>query len=111
VAAAAANDWPCPAEWAAESEAWFRGHGYPAAAAACRSLRGDVGGDDMPATWAGYGVTRREAEVLRLVADGCSNQEIADRLFLSVRTVEKHVESLLRKTSSRSRTQLARLAT
>ena len=49
-------------------------------------------------------------EFLALVIEGCSNREIADRLHLSVRTVEKHVESLLRKTNTSSRTKLARVA-
>ena len=44
--------------------------------------------------------------MLRLVVAGSSNKEIAARLYLSPRTVEKHVENLLRKTGSRSRTQL-----
>jgi DNA-binding CsgD family transcriptional regulator len=109
-AAAARDGWTFPAEWLAEAERWFHGQGYRAAAAACRSLRGKAG-EPIPVRLARFGITRREAEVLGLVGEGCSNQEIADRLFLSVRTVEKHVESLLRKTASRSRTQLARLAT
>ena len=45
--------------------------------------------------------------MLTLVIQGCSNREIADGLRLSVRTVEKHVESLLRKTRTQNRTQLA----
>ena len=48
--------------------------------------------------------------MLGLVAEGLANKEIAARLALSPRTVEKHVESLLRKTGTRSRTQLASLA-
>jgi len=48
--------------------------------------------------------------VLRLVASGISNKEIAARLHLSPRTVEKHVENLLRLTAARSRTQLVVLA-
>jgi DNA-binding NarL/FixJ family response regulator len=52
-------------------------------------------------------VTKREADVLRLVIDGLSNKEIAAALRLSARTVEKHVENLLRKTGTRSRTELA----
>jgi DNA-binding NarL/FixJ family response regulator len=56
------------------------------------------------------GVTRREADVLRLLSQGLANKEIGARLHLSPRTVEKHVESLLRKTGSRSRTQLATYA-
>ena len=55
-------------------------------------------------------MTVREADVLRLVAEGLANKEIAARLFLSPRTVEKHVESLLRKTGARSRTQLVAIA-
>jgi DNA-binding CsgD family transcriptional regulator/tetratricopeptide (TPR) repeat protein len=59
---------------------------------------------------AALGVTRREREVLALVAAGLSNKEVAKQLSLSVRTVEKHVESLLRKTGTRSRVQLATAA-
>ncbi len=43
------------------------------------------------------GLSRREREVLRLVARGFSNQEIATELFLSVRTVERHVSNLYAK--------------
>jgi DNA-binding NarL/FixJ family response regulator len=58
---------------------------------------------------AGHGhgeITDREREVLALVAEGLANRAIAERLFLSVRTVEKHVERLLAKTGSANRTQL-----
>jgi DNA-binding NarL/FixJ family response regulator len=44
------------------------------------------------------------------VAEGISNKEIAARLHVSPRTVEKHIESLLRKTAARSRTQLVAIA-
>jgi DNA-binding NarL/FixJ family response regulator len=37
----------------------------------------------------------REREVLKLIADGCSNQEIADRLFLSLGTVKSYVRMIL----------------
>lgn len=63
--------------------------------------------DASPNPWASQGVTGREADVLRLVIDGLPNKEIAAALRLSPRTVEKHVESLLRKTGTRSRTELA----
>jgi DNA-binding CsgD family transcriptional regulator len=56
-----------------------------------------------------WGVTDRERDVLGLVAEGLANKEIAGRLGISPRTVEKHVESLLRKTGARSRTQLVSL--
>lgn len=55
----------------------------------------------------GPGLTPREEEVARLVAAGLSNKEVASRLFLSVRTVESHVDRVLGKLDLRSRTQLA----
>ncbi len=48
-------------------------------------------------------------DVLLLVAEGLSNAEIGDRLYLSPRTVEKHVASLLGRTGARTRAQLATL--
>ncbi|HKE75973.1 MAG TPA: LuxR C-terminal-related transcriptional regulator [Acidimicrobiales bacterium] len=56
------------------------------------------------------GVSEREAEVLRLVADRATNAEIAAQLYVSVRTVESHVSSLLRKLDAADRRALARLA-
>src|SRR2546430_8822941 len=52
-------------------------------------------------------LTRRELEVSRLVADGSTNREIAERLHLSVRTVETHVDRVLGKLDFHTRTQLA----
>ncbi len=53
------------------------------------------------------GLTGREQEVATLVARGLSNREIAGRLFLSVRTVEVHVDRILTKLGFANRTQLA----
>ena len=53
------------------------------------------------------GLTRRELEVLRLVAVGRTNREIATELFLSPRTVDMHVRNLLGKLDCRSRTEAA----
>jgi non-specific serine/threonine protein kinase len=52
-------------------------------------------------------LTRREREIARQVADGASNRAIAERLVISVRTVESHVESLMRKLGVSSRTRVA----
>ena len=65
----------------------------------------------VPDELARRGVTAREAEVLRLLGEGLSNADIADKLFLSVRTVETHVSSLLAKLQVRSRGQLTALST
>jgi pimeloyl-ACP methyl ester carboxylesterase/DNA-binding CsgD family transcriptional regulator len=48
-------------------------------------------------------LTRREIEVLRLIASGRSNREIADELVLSVRTVERHITNLYGKISARGK--------
>jgi DNA-binding NarL/FixJ family response regulator len=52
----------------------------------------------------------REQEVLKLLTDGLSNVEMGDKLYLSPRTVEKYVSSLLRKTDTTNRAQLVRFA-
>ncbi|MGH3888160.1 MAG: helix-turn-helix domain-containing protein [Pseudonocardiaceae bacterium] len=54
-------------------------------------------------------LTQREDEVLHLVIDGLSNDEIAARLDISRRTVETHLRTLFRKTGVRRRAQLAAL--
>lgn len=53
------------------------------------------------------GLTDREAQILRLVADGLSDREIADALVLSTRTVEGHVARLLQRLNVRNRTEAA----
>jgi DNA-binding NarL/FixJ family response regulator len=55
-------------------------------------------------------LTDRETEVLRLVAKGMTARQIADRLVLSHRTVENHVQSTLRKLQLHNRVELARYA-
>jgi ATP/maltotriose-dependent transcriptional regulator MalT len=50
------------------------------------------------------GLTRREVEVLCLVANGATNQQVADKLHISVRTVNTHMTNILRKTGCDNRT-------
>ncbi len=57
-----------------------------------------------------FGLTRRERVVLELAAQGRSNEGIANQLFISKRTVEKHRGNLLRKLRLRSQTDLVRYA-
>jgi non-specific serine/threonine protein kinase len=65
------------------------------------------GPDDAPPQGSRPALTRREAEVAALAARGLTNKDIAARLFLSVRTVEVHVDHVLTKLGFRTRTQLA----
>ena len=55
-------------------------------------------------------MSAREAEVLAAVSEHLTNAEIAERLFISVRTVESHVSSLLRKLQVADRRELAQAA-
>ena len=63
--------------------------------------------DDAPPPASRQALTRREAEVAALAARGLTNRDIAAQLFLSVRTVEVHVDHILTKLGFHTRTQLA----
>jgi len=55
-------------------------------------------------------LTRREVEVLQLLAAGLSNQAIGTRLFISTHTVANHIRSILAKTGTANRTEAAAYA-
>jgi DNA-binding CsgD family transcriptional regulator len=55
-------------------------------------------------------LTAREREVLQMTAEGCSGVEIAERLFISPRTVESHRANMMRKLHLRNQRQLVRYA-
>lgn len=63
-----------------------------------------------PRTKHGVPLSKREVDVLRLVALGYSNKEVADDLFISVRTVETHKTHIMQKTGLRARSELTRFA-
>jgi DNA-binding CsgD family transcriptional regulator len=111
---AIADGWgdPVPglrADLAAHEEA-----GEVVAARTCRDLlrragapaRRGRGGATVPPALRAFGVTAREAEVLGLVTQGMTNAQVADRLFLSTRTVDTHVANLLAKTGATTRGEL-----
>jgi NarL family two-component system response regulator LiaR len=56
------------------------------------------------------GISKREYEVLELMAQGLSNQEIADKLFVSLNTIKTHSSNLFVKLDARRRTQAVRRA-
>ena len=56
------------------------------------------------------GLTGREQEVLKLIAEGRTNQEIADRLVISIKTVERHRANIMDKLNLHSRTDLVKYA-
>ena len=103
----------------AEALAFFDTHGFPRIADACKRLlrqagvptrRVGRGSASVPAALVSLGVTSREMDVLLLVGEGRSNSEIAERLFLSPRTVETHVKSLMRRAGVGTRVQLVAFA-
>jgi DNA-binding CsgD family transcriptional regulator len=115
--AALADGWGQPAAWLAESEVYFTDCGNEPLGRACRSLLGVAGvrarRGHRRATRSRYGdaqLTTREADVLALISQGLTNKQIAERLYVSTRTVEKHVERVLDKTGAPNRTALVSLA-
>ena len=77
-----------------------------------RTMNGEcVWPDKSPTVRLGFAdtgeFTERELEVLRLLAKGCTNQEIGDSLDISINTVRFHIGNLLSKTGYVSRTELA----
>nr|CEL18500.1 transcriptional regulator, SARP family [Kibdelosporangium sp. MJ126-NF4]CTQ97984.1 transcriptional regulator, SARP family [Kibdelosporangium sp. MJ126-NF4] len=116
---ALAEGWGEPVEWLRTAEEYFHKMGMSAVAGACRALlrrtghrvsQRRTGIEGVPQRLRSAGVTVREYEVLRLLAERLGNREIADRLHLSLRTVEKHVSSLIFKTGMPNRIALSKFA-
>jgi DNA-binding CsgD family transcriptional regulator len=113
--AALADRWGDPVADLRSDLAEFDAAGDWRLARTCRDLlrragapvpRRGRGESHVPAHLRAAGVTSREMDVLTLVAQGLGNAQIADRLFLSPRTVETHVANLLAKLGASGRAQL-----
>ncbi|MCI0897044.1 MAG: response regulator transcription factor, partial [Chloroflexi bacterium] len=57
------------------------------------------------------GLTQREADVIRLIAQGKTDREIAEELIIAIRTVTTHVGNILNKTGAANRAEAASFAT
>jgi non-specific serine/threonine protein kinase len=84
--------------------AWKEGQTLTTAEALEYALGGDIAAE--PSADDGL-LSRREREVVRMVASGMTNKEIAQRLFIAERTAEGHVERIRNKLNVRSRTEVA----
>ncbi|QMU71800.1 AAA family ATPase [Streptacidiphilus sp. P02-A3a] len=117
--AAIADGWGDPVAWLRTAEEYFHEAGVRSVAGACRSLIRQTGvsvaqrrqgWELIPEGLRAVGVTPREHDVFALLVERLGNQDIAQRLSISPRTVEKHIASLLHKTGSVDRAELCRLA-
>jgi DNA-binding CsgD family transcriptional regulator len=109
------DGWGKPIAWMRDAATGFESAGHDRLASACRGIlrragervpRAGRGNARVPAQMRRLGITSREMDVFLLVAKGHSNAEIAARLFISAKTVETHVASLIAKTGQPSRREL-----
>lgn len=117
--AARADGWGEPVAWLRTAEEYFYGAGVQPVASACRTALRQAGAsvgqhrggwDRIPSPLRTSGVTPREYEVFVLLPERPGNQQIARRLSISPRTVEKHMASLLSKTGRADRAALCEFA-
>jgi DNA-binding CsgD family transcriptional regulator/thioredoxin-like negative regulator of GroEL len=117
--AALADSWGEPVVWLRTAEEYFHAAGVTPVAGACRALLRQAGvsvpqrrggRERIPAELRAAGVTPREYEVFVLLAERPGNQQIAQRLCISPRTVEKHMAGLMAKTGCADRSALCALS-
>ncbi|MFE6836666.1 helix-turn-helix transcriptional regulator [Streptomyces sp. NPDC057705] len=117
--AALADSWGEPVAWLRTAEEYFHEAGVPPVAGACRAVLRQAGAsvpqrrggrERIPASLRTAGVTPREYEVFVLLAERPGNQQIAQTLCISPRTVEKHMASLMTKTGAADRSALCALS-
>lgn len=114
------DGWGEPVAWLREAVVFFEDKGHDRVASACRSLLRQAGAPlprrqrsdlQVPPRLRALGITARELDVLELISQRLSNKEIGLRLYISPRTVDKHVQHLLVKTGLQERSGLRVLAT
>lgn len=101
------SDWAGAVTWARAALASFERIGALHEADESAALLRELGASGRVASRSSSPLTRREAEVLALVARGLTNREIAERLVISPKTVEHHVGRIFDKLELRSRTEAA----
>jgi DNA-binding CsgD family transcriptional regulator len=116
VAASALRDgWGSPVSWLREAASSFESTGHDQLASACRGVlrragervpRSGRGSAAVPAQLRRLGVTSREMDIFLLVGQGASNAEIGTKLYISPKTVQTHVASLILKTGTACRREL-----
>ena len=108
---AADGDATGAASLAAEALDTARRLGMDALAARCADLAATATLDVVsPAPALPDGLSAREVEVLQLIAAGCSNREVGERLLISANTAANHVRAILQKTGSANRAEAATYA-
>jgi DNA-binding CsgD family transcriptional regulator len=109
------DGWGDPVRWLGDAVAHGNLSGHEHLAAACRRTLRRAGvpvprhhrdRSTVPRPLRELGVTERETDVYRLIAQGMSNSHIAQRLRISPKTVDTHVASLIAKTGQTSRREL-----
>jgi DNA-binding CsgD family transcriptional regulator len=116
--AALRDGWGDPIRWLREAEAFFAAGDYGKLARRCRTMLGEAGapvprrgrGSVVPPSLRALGVTSRELDVIQLVIEGRSNKQIAAELFVSPKTVERHLSNLFARLDVSSRQELAERA-
>jgi len=99
-----------PAELLQAIRATGAGGQYVDSSLTARVTAGFLGREGRMGSRGTTAITEREAEVLRLIASGYSNKEIAQQLDLSVKTVEAHKANAMRKLDLNSRIDIVRYA-
>jgi DNA-binding CsgD family transcriptional regulator len=112
---ALADQWGQPLSWLRDATTEFEVSGHARLASACRGLlrqagervpRAGRGNAQVPPQMRRLGITSREMDVFLLVARGFSNTEIGSKLYISPKTVETHIASLVAKTGQTGRREL-----